>query len=277
MKKSINIGAVPAAWPLKEKLQAIKKAGFEAVELNLAEEGFLSLTSSQEEILAVRQQVNQAGLEIASLLAGGFWRHPLTSSDQTTRSQGENLLKKAIEICSWLGTEALLVVPGVVGPEPQTGLVTGYDEAYQRSQECLRRAAAFAEKSRVYLCVENVWNRFLLSPLEMKRYVEEIGSPYVQVYFDVGNVLLFGFPEMWIRILGKLIRRIHLKDFKTGVGTGYGFCTLLEGDVNWPEVLKALQEVGYDSYLTAEVGPYRYYPETVLLHTSTSMDRIMGR
>ncbi|MCM8769901.1 MAG: sugar phosphate isomerase/epimerase [Candidatus Omnitrophica bacterium] len=277
MKKGINIGSTPTEWPFEKKLEAIKKAGFQGVELNLAEEGFLSLKSSQEEFLAAARAVKDAGLEVASLLAGGFWRYPLTSPDPNIRKQGEFLLLKGIEIACWLGTDALLVVPGVVQSDPARSLSISYDEAYSRSQECLRKAASEAEKARVYLCVENVWNRFLLSPLEMKRFVEEINSPYVQVYFDVGNVLLFSFPEMWIRILGNMIRRIHLKDFRTGVGTGYGFCNLLEGDVNWPEVLAALQEINYQGYLTAEVGHYRYYPETILIHTSISMDRIMGR
>ncbi len=277
MKKSINIGATVAAWPLEKKLQAIKNAGFEAVELNLTEDGPLSVESSKKQVQQVRETVENCGLEVASLLAGAFWRFPLSSPDRKLREKGEQLLRKGMEIACLLGTDALLVVPGVVQTESTGTHYVSYEKAYSASQECLRKAALQAEKTGVYLCVENVWNRFLLSPLEMKRFVEEIGSPFVRVYFDVGNVLLFGFPEMWIRILGKLIFRVHLKDFKTGVGTGFGFCTLLEGDVNWPEVLKALKEVGYDGYLTAEVGPYRYYPETILAHTSISMDRIMGR
>jgi hexulose-6-phosphate isomerase len=111
----------------------------------------------------------------------------------------------------------------------------------------------------------------------MKRFVEEIGSEYVKVYFDVGNILIIGFPEMWIRILGKLIKRIHLKDFKLSVGNINGFCDLLEGDVNWYEVIKALKEIGYDSYLTAELGPYKCYPETKIYNTSLAMDKILGR
>ena len=99
----------------------------------------------------------------------------------------------------------------------------------------------------------------------------------LKAYFDVGNVLINGFPEQWIRILGKLVKRIHLKDFKTSVGNITGFCYLLEGDVNWPEVIKALKEVGYNSYLTAEFGPYKFYPETSLLHLSTSIDKILGK
>jgi hexulose-6-phosphate isomerase len=111
----------------------------------------------------------------------------------------------------------------------------------------------------------------------MKRFVEELSSPFAGVYFDVGNVLVNSFPEMWIRILGSLVKRIHLKDFRTGAGNSWGFVGLLEGDVNWPEVIKALQDIGYSGYLTAEVGPYRHYPDAVLFHTSYSIDRILGR
>jgi len=276
VKKSINIWAAPENLSFEDKLGRIKKAGFEAVELNLAEEGFLSLLSSGSEVREVKNTVSGAGLEIASLL-GPFWKYPLTSGSADVRKKGEEILAVALETAGRLGTDALLVVPGLVEDAQADHSETGYREAYERSQESIRKAVPAASRLKVAICVENVWNRFLLSPLEMKKYVEECGSEFVRVYFDVGNVLVQGFPEMWIRILGGLIKRIHLKDFKTAVGNGHGFCDLLEGDVNWPAVGQALREIGYDGYLTAEVGPYRYYPEVVLYHTSISMDRIMNR
>ncbi len=135
-----------------------------------------------------------------------------------------------------------------------------------------------AERYRVTIGIENVWNKFLLSPLEMRDFVDKIGSRYVGCYFDVGNVLLTGYPEQWIRILGERIKRVHLKDFKISIGNINGFCNLLEGDANWKEVIKALKEIKYDSYLTAEiVPPYRQYPQALIYNISKNMDFILDR
>ncbi len=276
MKKSINIVAVPKGTDFEEGLKIIKDAGFEGVELNIdMEGGVLNMLSKESEVKAVREKVTSAGLDVASLLPRGLWEFQLTSNDPEKRRKGEQLLKKSLQICNWMGTDALLVVPGVVKADWASGDVVSYDVAYQRSQESIRKALDTAEKTGVYICVENVWNKFLLSPLEMKRFVEELKSDYVGVYFDIGNVLVIGFPEMWIRILGKLIKRIHLKDFKLSAGNATGFCDLLEGDVNWPEVMKALKDTGYDSYLTAETGPYKHSSDAVVYNTSLSIDRIL--
>ncbi len=278
MKKSINIGVLSSGIKFEDGLKLLKDAGFEAVELNTSEEGgVLNLNCSEYEAKKIADIVRKNGLEISSLLVGQFWKYPLTSSDTDKRKKGEGLLEKGIKISNWIGTDALLVVPGVVASFTGEGEIVMYDVAYERSQESIKKYVELAEKMNVYICVENVWNKFLLSPLEMKKFVEEIGSEYVKVYFDVGNILIIGFPEMWIRILGKLIKRIHLKDFKLSVGNINGFCDLLEGDVNWPEVIKALNEIGYNSYLTAEVGPYKYYPEVKIYNTSLAIDKILGR
>lgn len=278
MKKSVNLCILPRNVKFEDGLKMIKDAGFEGVEVNTEEEGgVLNLNSSEDEIKKVAEKIRKNGLEISSLLIGQFWKYPLSSQNKEIRKKGEELLEKGIKIAHFLGTDAILVVPGVVASLSGEGEIVSYDIAYKNSQESIKKYTELAEKFKVYICVENVWNKFLLSPLEMKRYVEEIGSEYVKVYFDVGNILIIGFPEMWIRILGKLIKRIHLKDFKLSVGNINGFCDLLEGDVNWPEVIKALKEIGYDSYLTAEVGPYKYYPETKIYNTSLAMDKILGR
>lgn len=271
MKKSINI-SVAGKMGFHEGLKIIKDAGFEAVELNLRNP--LNIDSTEDEVKRVRDEVLSSGLEIASLLGGWYM---LTSGRPDVRKEAEEELVKGLKICKNLGTDSLLVVPGAIRPFPGEEDPVSYDTAYERSLESIKRAIPAAEEQGVCICVENVWNKFLLSPVEMKRFIEEINSEYARVYFDVGNVLLTGFPEMWIRILGTMIKRIHLKDFKTSVGNAGGVCCLLEGDVNWPGVAEALKETGYDSYLTAEYGPYKYYPETILYHLSLSMDKIMGR
>ncbi|MCM8785937.1 MAG: sugar phosphate isomerase/epimerase [Candidatus Omnitrophica bacterium] len=277
MKKSVNMWILPSSVSFEDGLKMLKDSGFEGVEVNLTEGGILDVNSSEKDVKKIADLIRKNGLEVASLLPGAFWKYPLTSSDPEVRGKGEKLLEKSIKIANYLGTDAILVVPGVVASLSGQGEIVSYDVAYKRSQESIKKYVELAEKNNVYICVENVWNKFLLSPLEMKRFVEEIGSEYVRVYFDVGNILIIGFPEMWIRILGKLIKRIHLKDFKLSVGNINGFCDLLEGDVNWPEVIKALKEIGYDSYLTAELGPYKYYPETRIYNTSLAIDKILGR
>ena len=134
-----------------------------------------------------------------------------------------------------------------------------------------------AERLKTYVLVENVWNRFLLSPLEMRSLMDEVGSEYVNVLLDTGNLVLTGYPEQWIRILGSRVKEIHLKDFRASVGTINGFVQLLEGDVNWPEVMSALKDMSFEGFVTAELFPYQLHGDVVLKHTSASMDAIMGR
>lgn len=271
MKKSINLWICPEKMSLDACLDVIKDAGFEAVEPNISEEGYLCLKSSEKEIEGLRKKIEGKGLKIVSVSSGLLWTYPLSSSDKKIRDQGEEIVEKALKSAKILGAGAILVVPGVVNED------TGYDDCYKRSQESLKKLTGVAEKTGVTIGVENVWNKFLLSPLEMKKFIEEIDSRYVGAYFDVGNVLVNGYPEDWIKILGKLIKRIHLKDFKTSIGNITGFCSLLEGNVNWDKIMAALKATGYDGYLTAELGPYKHHSETIIYHTSLSMDRILGR
>jgi hexulose-6-phosphate isomerase len=176
-----------------------------------------------------------------------------------------------------LGATAILQIPGFVqiAWDPKSPVIP-YDVAWDRALTIYRALAPVAERHGICLCIENVWNRFLLSPLEMRQFVDTIGSPAVRVYFDVGNQLVNGFPEQWLRILGPRIGRIHLKDFRTAIGNLNGFVMLLEGDVDWPAVMSAMSEIGYKGYLTAEYGPYRHGPDTLLAHLSASMDRIIA-
>ncbi len=278
MKKSINQWAFPESLSLKDSLRLAKEAGFGGIEFTIAEEGIVNLKTTEEEAKKIAIEVKENGLEVASLATGLFWKYSLTSNRPEVSEKAKSIVKKMLQMGSWLGTDAILVVPGSVNVlwEPDSEIVP-YDTAYHRAKEALKELAPFAEELKVYIGVENVWNKMLLSPLEMKRFIEEIDSDYVKVYFDVGNVLISGYPEHWIRILGKLIKRVHLKDFKTSIGNIQGFCNLLEGDANWKEVIKALSEVGYDSFLTAEImPPYKYYPEALLYHTSLSMDKILS-
>ncbi len=134
-----------------------------------------------------------------------------------------------------------------------------------------------AEQYQVNIGIENVWNKFLLSPLEMRDFIDKIGSKYLGSFFDVGNILAFGYPEHWIRILGKRIKKVHIKDFRKDIGNVTGFTSLLEGDVNWPAVMQALKEIGYNDFIIAELSPYKFYPEQLVENTSKAMDKIMGK
>jgi L-ribulose-5-phosphate 3-epimerase len=270
MKKSISHWAFSGGLPIRQCLQQAKDAGFEGFEATLNEGGDLTLSTSEADARRVAEAAAEVGIEIASVATGLLWRHPLTSDDPGEVRQGMAIVRKAIELAVWLGTDAILVVPGAVTAD------VPYDVAVKRAQEALAELAPEAKAAKVCLGVENVWNKMLLSPLEMRAFVDALDSPWVRVYFDVGNVLVSGFPQHWIRILGERIVRVHVKDFHTAIGNITGFTTLLAGDVDWPAVVAALREVGYDSYLTAELSAYRHHPEQLLRHTAASLAAILA-
>ncbi|MCD6336510.1 MAG: sugar phosphate isomerase/epimerase [Candidatus Latescibacteria bacterium] len=278
MKKSINQWAF-AKDTAKGCMELAKDAGFEAIELALAEDGDITLNSTETEIRALRETADRIEIELASLATGLFWSYSLTSNDADTRKKALDVAKKELEVAAWLGVDAILVVPGAVGVDfvPESEVIP-YDVAYKRALAAIRELAPVAEQLKVAVCVENVWNKFLLSPLEMRDFVDAVDSEYVGVYFDVGNVIPMGYPEHWIQILGKRIKRVHFKDFRRNVGTLDGFVDLLEGDVNWPGVMAALRRIGYNSYATAEmIPPYTHHPEALVCNTSRSMDYILKR
>ena len=285
MKKSINYWSFPeklangSEMSLKDCMQLAKKAGFEAIELTVAEEGELSLDSTRQDVEKIVETAEEVGIELSSLATGLFWDYSLSSSNDKVKDKARGIVKKMLELASYLGVDTILVVPGAVDVffKPE-GEVVPYDVAYQRSLESLKECLLTAEKYKVNIGIENVWNKFLLSPLEMRDFIDKLGSDYLGAYFDVGNTLVTGYPEHWIRILGKRIKKVHIKDFKGAIGNVNGFCDLLEGDVNWAEVMKALREIGYNDYITAEIlPPYSQHPEALIYNTSKGMDFILGR
>lgn len=278
MKKGINIWSFKAGMTIAECMAMAKDAGFDGIELSLDEEGELSLNSTEKDVLRIKEMAENEGIEIASLASGLYWSYPVTSSDPAIRQKSKDIVRKQLEFAALLGTDGILVVPGVVAGLSPDSEVVQYDVAYERALEAFTELKEDAEAHKVSICLENVWNKFLLSPMEMRDFVDKIDSPYVGVYFDVGNVIYTGYPEHWIRILGKRIKKVHFKDFRRSVGTLDGFVDLLAGDVNFPEVVKALEEVGYDDYVTAEMIPnYTHYTNQIIYNTSKSMDKILGR
>ncbi len=278
MKKGISIWSF-AGGSLAENFQLAKQAGFDGVEVALAEDGEINLHTTKEELLAIKRQANEAGIELYSVASGLYWSYSLTSDKKEEREKAKACVKKQLEVASVLGCDTVLVLPGAVSATlaPQLGVVD-YEVAYERSLEALKELAAVAEKYKVSIGLENVWNNFLLSPLEMRDFIDKIGSEYVGCYFDVGNVLYCGYPEQWIKILGKRIKKVHFKDYKRAVGSLDGFVDLLAGDVNYPAVMEAFEKIGYDNWVTGEMIPaYAHYPETILFNTSNSMDKILRR
>ncbi len=278
MKKGISIWSF-AEPDLKKCFELAKDAGFDGVEVALDEKGPVSLESTKEEILEVKKIAEEAGIELYSVASGLYWTYNYTSDKEENRQKAKEITKKQLEVAAWLGCDTILVVPGAVNVifDPQSETIE-YDVAYERAVSALKELAPYAEELKVSIGVENVWNKFLLSPLEMRNFIDEINSDYVGSYFDVGNVLYSGYPEHWIKILNKRIKKVHFKDYRRNVGSLDGFVDLLAGDIDYIGVKKALDNIGYDGWATAEMlPPYAQYPETILYNTSNSMDKILGR
>lgn len=278
MKKAISRWSLPANLPLDECFRRAGVAGFEGLEVAFDGEGDLDFNTTQSQAEDVRALADRRGVELAGLATGFLWEHPLTSDDPEKRRKGIAAVDKMLDIAKWLGVDAILVVPGAVHvfflPEMTP---VAYDVALERSRDALAALVPKAEANQVSIGLENVWNKFLLSPTEMRDFIDGFGSDRIGAYFDAGNVLPFGYPDQWIRILGDRVRRVHIKDFKASVGTIDGFCDLLEGDVDFPAVMGALNEIGYDGWITAEMGMYKQFPQAILPATSMAMDFILGR
>ena len=252
MKKGINIWSFTSGT-LLDKFKLAADAGFEGIEVAISDTGELGLDVTHEELLKIKKAANDLGLEIYSVCNDLVWGNSLTSPDPEERERAKKFVRRQLEVASILGADTILIVPGCVSASfaPNFGVVD-YDVAYDLACESIKDLIPDAEKYGVVIGVENVWNKFLLSPLEMRAFVDSFNSPWVQSYFDVGNVMLTGYPEQWIKILGKRIKKVHFKEFRCNVGNLDGFVDLLAGDVNYPEVMKALEEIGYKGFLTIE-------------------------
>ena len=229
--------------------------------------------------MRIRGAAGEMGLSLASVASGLYWDRALGDCDPAKRAQAKDDLEKMIRIAHWLGAKTLLTIPGAVEvfflPERP---IYPYDEVLRHATEGLRSVLPAAERYQVRLGIENVWNKFLLSPAEMAWFIDQFDSAWIGAYVDVGNVLLYGYPEQWLRVLGKRVVGIHFKDFRKAVGTIDGFVDLLEGDVNWPEVMNAIAEIGYDGPIPAEMIPgYRHHPMVRVANTSQAMDAILAR
>ena len=278
MKKGISIWSFVEP-DIKECFKLAKDAGFDGVEVALDEQEPVNLNSTKEEILELKAFAEELGLELYSVASGLYWTYNYTSANEENREKAKAITKKQLEIASWLGCDTILVVPGAVNVafEPDSEIVE-YDVAYERALAALKELAPYAEELKVSIGVENVWNKFLLSPVEMAEFIDKVGSDYVGSYFDVGNVLHIGYPEHWIKVLAGRIKKVHFKDYRRAAGDLCGFVDILSGDVNWPAVMAQFEKVNYNGWVTAEMlPPYTHYPETIIYNTSNAMDKILRR
>jgi hexulose-6-phosphate isomerase len=240
LKRGIMWGSIGVGTTILEKFQLSKQAGFEGIEP--------MSHLDRDEILKAR---DATGLSIPSVCGSLHGKLPLSHPDPKIREEGLAGLRVTLEDAKAYGADTVLLVPGRVSD------TVSYDDCWKRSVEEIKKVIPLAEKLNVNIAIENVWNNFLLSPMEAANYVDQFQTTIIRFYFDCGNVLVYGWPEQWIKILGKRIVKVHIKEFSRKIadkqGRGAGFdVKLQEGDVNWPVVMKALDDIGYNGWTTIE-------------------------
>ena len=243
IKKAVQIYMLPKNLNYAQRFKLAGDVGFEGVEGQTVEDPKVA-----EEI---KQASKDAKIPIHSVMNMAHWQYPLSSSDPAVVLKSLDGMKTSLHNAKLWGAETVLLVPGVVNPD------VSYHDAWMRSQINIRTLIPLAEQLKVVICIEEVWNKFLLSPLEMARYVDEFKSPWIRQYFDVGNVVLYGYPQDWIHTLGKRFRKVHLKDFKVE-SKGFSpfqaeFVNLGDGDIDWAAVRQAFADVGYTGWATTEL------------------------
>jgi hexulose-6-phosphate isomerase len=238
IRKGVYAGMLPRTLSWADRFKLARAVGFEDVEC-----GTVTEPAAAEEI---KKAAETSGLRIHSVMNQAHWKFPLSSSDPAVIAESMKGMETSLQNAHLWGADTVLLVPAVVNAQ------TRYQDAWTRSQQHIRKLLPLAQKLKVVIGIENVWNKFLLSPLEMARYVDEFKSPWVRAYLDVGNMVLFGFPQDWIRTLGKRIVKVHFKDFRFQKRQAE-FVALREGEIDWPEVHKALAEAGFTGTATVEL------------------------
>jgi L-ribulose-5-phosphate 3-epimerase len=261
IRKAVLISMLPKELSYADRFTLAREAGFEAIEMQTI--------SREEEAAEIREASQKTGLRVHSVMNSDHWRLPLSSSDPEVVNRTVRGMETSLANAALWGADTVLLVPAVVDAN------TSYQDAWTRSQRVIReRLLPRARDLKVTIAVEEVWNKFLLSPLEFARYVDEFESPWVRAYFDVGNVVIYAFPQDWIRTLGPRIVKIHLKDFNFDRPNGrFTWKALGEGDIDWPEVRRALADVKYSGYVTTELpgGDAAYLAEV-----SRRVDRFLA-
>lgn len=288
MRIGVNQFSFPAGYDVKDALRAAKKMGFDSIELcftnasNAAGSAggvtdaldisgyvnrLLNVNSTQKDIRELRKLCDDAGIAVSSV--GGivsFSIYPLNARNESMAQKSMDAVRKMMDAASILGGDTIQIMTGILTED------MGYLESYELTQ---KRIAALADYNpEIQIGIENVWNNMLYSPLEFNRFVDEMGRSNVGIYFDIANARRFGYPQQWIREMGKRILKYHLKDYRMSVDNINGFTNMLDGDVNYPEVIKAIRETGYDGDLIVElVPPAHYLVENTLAYArKTTLD-----
>lgn len=257
IKKGVLLGMLPKQLSYADRFKMAKEVGFEVVQAYT--------TPDPREAEEIKKAAEDAKIRIDSVMNMDHWKFPLSSADPAVVEKSLDGMKISLGNAKLWGSDAVLLVPAVVNPE------TPYRDAWTRSQVQIRKLIPQAEQSKVVIAIEEVWNKFLLSPLEFARYIDEFQSPWIKAWFDVGNVVQFGYPQDWIRTLGKRTYKVHLKDFKAS-RNGYQWVNIGDGDVDWSEVRKAFADVGFTGSATLEIAGG---DEAYLRDVSARIDRLV--
>ena len=257
IKKGVWFGMLPANLSYADRYKMARDVGFEVVQA--------PTEPDERKAEEVKKAADAVNMRIDSVMNMDHWKYPLSSSDPAVVEKSLAGMRASLRNAKVWGSDVVLLVPAVVNAE------TSYHDAWTRSQKQIRTLIPLAEELKVVIAIEEVWNKFLLSPLEMAKYIEEFQSPWIKAWFDVGNVLLYGYPQDWIHTLGKSIVKVHVKDFKRKED-GYAWVNLGDGDVDWPAVRQAFADVGYAGSATTEL---ERGDEAYLRDVSRRFDRLV--
>ena len=257
IKKGVLLEMLPEKLSYPERFKMARDVGFEVVQA--------PTEGDEHKAEEIKKAADGAGIRIDSVMNMDHWKYPLSSSNPADVEKSLAGMRTSLHNAKLWGADTVLLVPGVVDAK------TSYQDAWVRSKKEIQKLIPLAEELKVVIAIEEVWNKFLLSPLEMAKYIDEFKSPWIKAWFDVGNVVLYGYPQDWIHTLGKRIVKVHLKDFKRKED-GYAWVNLGEGDVDWNAVRQAFADVGYSGSAIVELdgGDEKY-----LRDVSQRVDRLL--
>ncbi|MBR6529838.1 MAG: sugar phosphate isomerase/epimerase [Clostridia bacterium] len=267
MKRSVNAWAVGADYGFEETFAKVKAAGFEAIELNLDADGAHALTmettaADLQKIVEISKKFELPVSGISTSIGGN-----IGSADEAERQAAVDVVKKQLFLAKHLGASAILAVPGAGN--------TPWGEAHEICIEAYRSLTPVIEDTGILVGMEHVWNGFFLSPRDLAYTVDEIGSDFVGVYFDIANCADRSKSEDWITFLGERIKRVHIKNFNRKSVFEFAFPLLFEeGTIDWVPVMAALRKIGYEGPLTAEFGAPEGDPSENLIKSADAIRRI---
>jgi L-ribulose-5-phosphate 3-epimerase len=257
IKKGLVFSMLPEKLSVADRFKLARDTGFEVIQA--------PTTPDAKKADEIKAAADASGVRVDSVMNMAHWKYPLSSADPAVVETSMEGMRTSLRNAKLWGCDAVLLVPAVVNPQ------TSYKDAWTRSQKQIRALLPLAEELKIVIAIEEVWNKFLLSPLEMRAYIDEFKHPLIRAWFDVGNVVLYGYPQDWIHTLGSTIFKVHLKDFKRSEN-GYAWVNLGEGDVDWPAVRQAFTDVGYHGSAIAELEPG---DEAYLRDVNKRIDRLL--